>query len=459
MPAELVSLTLCAMAELDLTDPSHLAELLRASLPGFEDETPKRVAPLVEALERSDSDVFAMIGTGTRGDPQDAALQQQLPPEEPPKQQLPPKEEPAPIQQQAPPPKNGKGKKSKGSKKDEQPKQAQQPKQVEAPKQDVSQGPVEPPPLDMGGEGYLIDQGTDGPTTELGRVPVLARRGWTEIDRVKAKGDHPIYKLTASHHRQKPIISKFIGNCQAVRVSLPYAKPDADSFIGTWIGTVEAKDHLLFSVEETIAHYARAFGQRRQLARVDLITGARFRGRRFSPISIYLGYEATAPDAKPSLYMLEGGSAAGKPEALYVARTIDSDIHTQSKFAFTPFSCSANWYEGGLALDNALAEPTCVYLSAALNRDGRHEYFKLSVTYERDRDPDRVIHPFELQVEAAMRVLAIADESGCKLRVGDGGVLQHSLGPVARALIPWEERPNGTTTPQERDMFCGCRER
>ena len=54
------------------------------------------------------------------------------------------------------------------------------------------------------------------------------------------------------------------------------------------------------------------------------------------------------------------------------------------------------------------------------------------------------------------RLLAIADEAGCKLRVGTGGVLQHSLGPVARALIPWEERPNGTTTPQERDMYCGC---
>jgi hypothetical protein len=192
---------------------------------------------------------------------------------------------------------------------------------------------------------------------------------------------------------------------------------------------------------------------------VDLITGARFRGRRFSPISIYLGYEATAPGAKPTMYMLEGGSASGKPEALYMARTIDGDIKTQSGFKFTPFSCSTNWYEGGLAMDSTLSEPTCVYLSAALERDGRHEYFKLSVAYARDHELERVVHPFELQVEAAMRVLAIADETGCKLRVGNGGVLQHSLGPVARALIPWEERPSGTTTPQERDMFCGCPKR
>jgi hypothetical protein len=402
------------MAELDLTDPSHLADLLRASLPGFEDETPDRVAPLVETLEHSDSDVFATVGRGTRGD-----------------------SAPTPIEQQA---------------------KAQ-------PQQDVEQGPVEQQqqqqqlPLDMGGEGLLLEDDDDGPTKELGRVPVYARRGWNEIDRVRAKGKHAIYKLAAGHERRKPIVSKFMGNCQSVRVSLPYAKPDRETFIGTWIGTVEATDHLLFSVEEAIATYAQTFAERRPLSRVDLITGARFRGRRFSPISIYLGYESTAPNAKPTMYMLEGGSASGKPEALYLARTIDSDIKSQSKFQFTPFSCSANWYEGGLAMNDELSEPACVYLSAALERDGRHEYFKLSVSYARDLDPDRVVHPFELQVEAAMRVLAIADETGCKLRVGNGGVLQHSLGPVARALIPWEERPNGTTTVQERDMFCGCPKR
>jgi hypothetical protein len=463
------------MAELDLKNPSQLAELLRASLPGLNDETPERVAPLIEALEQSDNDVFAMLGKGTRGGPQVDPIQQQppiqpLPPKEEPApvQQLPPKEEPAPVQQQAPKPKpkQKKGKKSKeGAPKEiEQPKPVEQQDPVEQIKEmapvpkhrDAQQGPAEPLPLDMGGEGILLDDVPESPSSEYGHVPIYARRGWTEIDRVRSKGKHPIYKLAASHHRHKPITAKFMGNCQSVRVSLPYAKPDGDSFIGTWIGPVEAKDHLIFSVEEAIAHYSQAFGRRPPLSRVDLITGARFRGRRFSPISIYLGYESTAADAKPTLYMLEGGSAGGKPEAMYVARSIDSDITTQSNFKFTPFSCHANWYEGGLAMNDARSEPICVYLSAALNREGRNEYLKLSVEYELDRDPDRVVHPFELQVEAAMRVLAIADESGCKLKVGTGGVLQHSLGPVARALIPWEERPNGTTTSQDRDMFCGC---
>lgn len=445
------------MAELDLTDPSHLAELLRASLPGFDDETPERVAPLVEALERSDSDVFAMMGKGKRPDPHPSPIQQ-LPPiqQQSPKQALAPKQpdiEPAVLQAPPPEPKPA----------PKQGKQAKKKKKAKAPVSDqMQQGPVqqqspqEPLPLDMGGEGLLIEEQPEGETKEYGRVPVIARRGWNEVDRVLSKAKHPIYKLAATHERHKPIVSKFMGNCQSVRVSLPYRKPERDAYIGTWIGTVEASDHLLFSVEEAMARYSQAFGEHRLLSRVDLITGARFRGRRFSPISIYLGYEGTALDAKPIMYMLEGGSASGKPQALYMAREIGSDIKTQSDFQFTPFSCHANWYEGGLAMNDALSEPLCVYLTAALERDGRHEYFKLSVSYARDHEHERVVHPFELQVEAAMRVLAIADESGCTLRVGNGGVLQHSLGPVARALIPWEERPNGTATVQERDMFCGC---
>ena len=430
------------MAELDLTDPSQLAELLRASLPGFDDETPERVAPLVEVLEHSDNDVFAGVGKGKRPQPQSPNQQQQ---QQAPKQQVADQQALPDPQQQA---QQGPKKKSKKKKKKAEEEHA---------KEMAPQPPVEQKPLDMGGEGLLIDPQPEGPSAEYGRLPVFARRGWTEIDRVRSKGKHAIYRLAAKHTREKPIHSGFIGNCQSVRVSLPFAKPDSDAFIGTWIGTVEAKDHLLFSVEETIAAYFQVFGHRPALTRVDVITGPRFRGRRFSPISIYLGYESNEPDAKPIIYMLEGGSASGKPEALYVARTISSDIKTQSNFQFTPFSCNQNWYEGGLAMDSDLAEPVCVYLSASLERDGRHQYFKLSVNYERDLDPERVVHPFELQVEAAMRVLAIADEAGCKLRVGGGGGLQQSLGPVARALIPWETRPNGTTTPQERDMFCGCR--
>jgi hypothetical protein len=386
------------MADIDLNDPEHLAELLRAGLRGFNQETAETVTPLVDALASSDNDMFALVGRGKR------------------------KPEQSPEQQAGP----------------EQQQQQQQQQQ----------------PLDMGGEGLLIDdQVQQGPAAELAPV-VIARRGWTEIDRVRAKGKHEVYTLAAKHERSRPIRSVFTGSCQAVRVRLPEQKPAADAFIGTWVGTVEAKDHLLFSVEEVQQRFVEQFGAIDPIARVDLITGARFRGRRFSPVSIYLAYREL--DGAPIFYFLEGGSAAGKPKALYLSGAMDHEIKAQSGFSFTPFACSRNWYEGGLAMTDDMREPACVYLTAAQHRDGRNEYIELVVGYARDHELDRVTHPFELQVEAAMRVLAIADEMHCKLKVGSGGVLQHSLGPAARALIQWDEAPNGTTTPLERDTFCGC---
>ena len=101
-------------------------------------------------------------------------------------------------------------------------------------------------------------------------------------------------------------------------------------------------------------------------------------------------------------------------------------------------------------------EPACVYLTAAQSQTGEHQYLRLSVTYERDTALRRVIHPFELQIEAALRVLAIAEQAGCKLERGEGRALEQTLGPLASALMPWDERPFGHPTPSERARFCGC---
>jgi hypothetical protein len=382
------------MAELDLNDPKHVADLLRFALSDFDDHTPEVVEPHIEALHKSDHPAFAHVGVGERVDPHEVV-------------------EPEPPIQQQP--------------------NAQQ-------------------PLDMGGEGQLIEPAEVA--TELGRLPIYARRGWSEIDRHRAKGVHEVYDLGAKHTRGEPIHSAFTGRCQSVRVSLPRAKPPADSFIGTWTGTVEAKDHLAFSIDEIEQWYERSFGRRPALARVDLITGARFRGRRFSPVSIYLGYRDAEGD--PIFYFLEGGSASGRPQAMYCARQLDATINVQSGFQFTPFACRANWYEGGLALSQDKREPACVYLTAAQARDGRHQYLRLSVTYNRDLRLRRVVHPFELQVEAALRVLAIAEQAGCRLERGQGQVLSHSLGPLASALIPWDDRPRGVTSAAGRAQYCGC---
>ena len=414
------------MAELDLTNPEHLAQVLQASLPDFDDETPESVAPHIEALERSDADHFGHIGVGAR-DSDDEPVEQDGP------EQVPPPVKGQDGPEQVPPPMKGQGPEQHGP----------------------EQGP---PPLDMGGEGLLLE---DVPleATEIA-LPggVHANRGWTELQRNQSRGRHAIYTLQAKHSRSKPIESVFTGRCQSVRATLPVNPAGTDAFIGTWIGTVEARDHLAFSILEVLDLYEREFTVRPVVGRVDLITGARFRGRRFSPVSIYLAYPSTSPTAKPLFYMLEGGSAAGQPKAMYFARTMGDECKATADFSFTPFACAKNWYEGGMSMDPSNADPACVYLTIAQTRDGRHEYMKLVVDYERDQRMRRVIHPFELQVEAAIRVMAIADEAGYQLESGKGGVLQHSLGPLARALLAWDERPNGSTTPQERKQFCGCPE-
>ncbi|HLT35940.1 MAG TPA: DUF1365 family protein [Enhygromyxa sp.] len=405
------------MAELDLTNPSHLAALLDAALPDFEDETPERVEPHVEALRKSDHPVFDHVGVGERVDPHE--------PVEP---------EPEPDQQQ------------------QQQEQLELEPEPEQPQPWEQQQQQEQLPLDLGGEGQSLE--IPQTTAEAAGPPIYARRGWTEIDRQRSKGQHEIYHLAAKHQRGEPIRSEFTGKCQAVRVRLPRQKPPADAFIGTWVGTVEAKDHLVFSVEEVEQMYERVFNRERSLQRVDLITGARFRGRRFSPVSIYLGYGSAT--GKPDFYFLEGGSASGRPQAMYCARHLDDVINRKSGFRFTPFACADNWYEGGLALSQNKHEPACVYLSASQSHDGEHQYLRLTVTYDRDLEMRRVIHPFELQVEAALRVLAIAEQAGCQLDRGQGRVLEHTLGPLVRALMPWDERPFGHPTTAERARYCGC---
>lgn len=405
--------------ELDLNNPSHLAALLRAALPGFDDQTPEAIEPHIEALRKSDSPVFDHVGVGERVDPH-----------------APVEQAPEPEQQQQ---------------QQEQQQQEQQPWQQQPWEQQQQQQQA---PLDLGGEGQSLEMPLE--TAEIAGPPIYARRGWTEIDRHRSKGQHEIYKLHAKHERSEPIRSEFTGQCQAVRVTLPRQKPPTDAFIGTWIGTVEAKDHLAFSIEEIEAWYQKAFNRERSLRRVDLITGARFRGRRFSPVSIYLGY-GTSTD-KPDFYFLEGGSASGRPEAMYCARHLDDVINAQSGFRFTPFACSHNWYEGGLALSQNKREPACVYLTASQSEAGEHKYLRLTVTYDRDLEMRRVIHPFELQIEAAMRVLAIAEQSGCQLERGEGKLLEQTLGPLAQALMPWDERPTGNPLPSERARFCDCPE-
>ncbi|EDM80384.1 hypothetical protein PPSIR1_11430 [Plesiocystis pacifica SIR-1] len=486
--------------ELDLTDPEHLALLLRHALPGFEDTTAAEVAPHIDALRQSDNDAFSHVGVGKKVEEKSPWDDPQIPdpnqdPAQNPKQDEPSPDEPVQNDPVEDKPLPGVPPKQEQEQQDD-PFQGDPPKQEQAQQDDPFQGdpPKQEPlektdeeaskldaesikaklkapkltpskleapgkeatdlPLDLGGVGELLQEPWEV-TTESAGPPILARRGWTEIDRWHAKGKHVIYAIEAEHDRTEPIHSKFTGRCQAVRVTLPQRKPSASAFIGTWLGTIEAKDHLLFSVEEVVNAYDDEFGSEPTVGHVELISGARFRGRRFVPVAIFLAYEH-AGDQKPLFYILEGGSAQGQPKALYVSRAMDAEIQHTADFSFTPFACKSNWYDGGLAMDSSGSEPACVYLTVAQQRDGRYGYLRLSAQYARDDKLRRVIHPFEVQIEAAMRVLAIAEVIGCALRTKAGADLTPVLGPVTKALLPWDERPNGDANSLDRARYCGC---
>jgi hypothetical protein len=317
---------------------------------------------------------------------------------------------------------------------------------------------VLPPSVRSGGsDDFSFDAGI-GPDDMDVDIADTLRRGsdpWTDMARRRARGRHTTYRLHATHSRSQPIESKFTGECQSVRVSLPQSKPNPDSYIGTYIGRVEAADHLLFSIDEVCKAYELRHATPPAIERVDLITGARFMGRRFSPVSCYLAYENASALDKPSFFILEGGSASGKPKALYVARGMDTVLHEQSAFQFTPLGCSANWYTANLVLAPD-GQPKTVHLTSAQERDGSHGYFSLEVSYAIEQRPKRVISALNLQIEAAMRVLAIAEQAGCELGLGKGGGMQPVLGPTAEATMSWDIRPRGRATMTERNRFCGC---
>lgn len=399
--------------DIDLQDPDQLAALLCAALPEEDwpsDDLPDQVQTLVE----SDSLVFAHVGPATSAN--------------------------GPTGPGA----TGPGSEAAGDEPEFEP----------APSPDPNAGDVPDDPA----AGESLDDVMPEPTGRVAKSSPLrpGSKPWLDWDRRRSKDDYTLYKLAAVHSRREPITSKFTGECQAVRISLPATPVAKDSYVGTFFGKVEAGDHLLFSVAQVREHYEQVTGKSAKVERVDLITGARHLGRRFSPVSIYLAYSQTEDDSLPCFYILEGGSASGQPKALYVATDMSASIHQKSGFSFTPLTCSNNWYKGGIEMKTDMRHPARVFLTSSQERDGSFDYIDLSVTYTIIKDPRRVIAPFELQVEAAMRVLAIAEQIGCELRTGGGGGMQPVLGPIAEAVIPWDIKPRGSTNAGERARYCGC---
>ncbi|MCA9682470.1 MAG: hypothetical protein KC457_09770 [Myxococcales bacterium] len=257
-----------------------------------------------------------------------------------------------------------------------------------------------------------------------------------EVARIQeeARGLHTLYAITARHHRLKPFDSDWAGHCQAVRVTIP-ATIAEDAPIWTYLGVVKREDHLAFSVEEIVAGYETAFGTRPTVARVDLITGARhYDLDRFAPLSVFLAY-AKVDDKIPSFYVYESGSALGAPAKLYWAKDLDYLITDSAGFQFTPFARTQNTYRGKLIMNRAKTEPAMISISISLDEDGQREYMNLSASYEVVQ-PGPVVWPITVQIQAAMRVFAIAQGMGCDLDLWEWG-----LGQLARSTLEWFSEP------------------
>jgi hypothetical protein len=255
-----------------------------------------------------------------------------------------------------------------------------------------------------------------------------------------ARGQHTLYSVTARHHRVKPFESDWVGHTQAVRVTIPRSpsRPgggEPAEPIWTHLGVVKAEDHLLFSVEEIVAGYAKQFGTVPKVERVDLITGARhYDLDRFAPLSVFLAYEH-ATDKQPSFYVYESGTALGKPAALYWAPTLGAKIVANAQFQFTPFSCPDDWYTGKLIMNRAKTEPSVLSVSISQTKDGARHYIDLTASYE-VAEPGKVVWPVAMQIQAALRVFAIAQGMGCKLEVWEW-----TLGQVGRSAFDWIAEP------------------
>lgn len=256
-----------------------------------------------------------------------------------------------------------------------------------------------------------------------------------------------LYGLTTTHERTQPFHSSFVEECQAVRISLSCGRAEAKG-IWTHLGLVKPDDHKIFSVEEVRAHYQTAFSKPPPaFSRVDLITGGRYLDLvRFAPISIFLAYENDDSET-PLFYFLESGSVTGRPEVLYYASQMGESILTEAGFAFTPFACAQNWYDGLLTMTADGTEPASIVIPISQEKNGERHYLTVTVNYA-IAPPGEVIFPGAQMIIAVMRVFAL----GLGLQL-DRGLIGRAMGKWCLKRTQWGEKP---PLDGQADGYCGC---
>jgi hypothetical protein len=234
---------------------------------------------------------------------------------------------------------------------------------------------------------------------------------------------HQLYNMHATHLRMTPIYSCFTGLVKAARVTLHdhWRLP-----FFTKLGTIWNHDHIVFIAKEDPNFM--------DFERVDLITAARRDLDRFAPVALFLGYEKK-DSPEPSFFILESGYATGQPAVLYFAPTIDSQIVHHTSYMPTPFTSPDNWYTSTLTLRDG-DEPNVLAIEGREQLDER-PYIALTIEYESIDEPGDIPVPEIQQIEAALRLAAIAKA----MPQCDLNELETLIADYARKHFEWNLKP------------------
>ncbi len=266
------------------------------------------------------------------------------------------------------------------------------------------------------------------PTPPVGAQP-LAVAG--------APAAFPTYACRAEHARLHPVARAFDTFVPMVRVSL--GEHDTPELV-TPIGVVKRSDHLLFSVAEVRAQFGAAL--ERPVARVEMITPARRLGSRFSPIALLFGYERET-DAAPSFFIVEAGTADGKPKVLYLAPRMDAELLYVTGYQPTPLSSPEQIYRSRMTMAGP-DEPGELVIEAMARLEAA-PHLRITARFERETLA-RTPLPIALTAEAAVRVMAVARDVG----VDVGGALGRVLGGLAGAGLAWRRDEDEEPAPSSR---------
>jgi hypothetical protein len=277
-----------------------------------------------------------------------------------------------------------------------------------------------------------VDAFVDALMEMKGRTTAADLDGGHAPQSVRSPGEFIVYHQRATHARRTPVTSVFTGEAQSVRTPLPADEPRKYE---TPIGVVLPSDHLLPTVSAVREKYGSRI--RKPFSRIDLVSPARHSTVRFSPMSLYLGYE-TEESTTPFFVVFEAGSALGKPMALYLAETIDTVIEEPAGYAPTPFSSPDHWYSGGLRMAANGRDPEALYMRASKDKGGE-PYLRLHVEYLR-ADGAPVMWPAREMVEAALRAMAIMKGMGL-----DQNVVERMVAAAGLVTVPWVDKPTNAS--------------